>query len=216
MEIKKNAAFVGMFGSGKTELAINYAMMLAKKEENVALADLDFVSPYFRSREKKDLMQQLGITVIVPHEKYIWADTPIIPPEVFGALSNKETRTVLDIGGEEDGVVVLGYLRAFMKNTTIFFVVNTRRPFTDSADGIVEFFKKLRDRARVDFDYLVVNTNLADQTSEEIIREGEEIVSKASEILGVPIAFTVVPSFLKDCNCKYEKFIIDRYLQLPW
>ena len=57
MEIKKNAAFVGMFGSGKTELAINYAMMLAKKEENVALADLDFVSPYFRSREKKDLMQ---------------------------------------------------------------------------------------------------------------------------------------------------------------
>ncbi len=216
MEIKKNVAFVGMFGSGKTELAINYAVMLARREEKVALADLDFVSPYFRSRDKKGFLEELGIKVLVPPGKYIWADTPMIPPEVFGFLTNKEFRTVLDVGGEEDGVVVLGYLRAFLKDTTTFFVVNTRRPFTDSVEGIVNFYRKLETRAKVKFDYLVVNTNLAHETTEEIIKEGEEIVESAAKELGVPVAFTVVPSFLADCDCKYEKFIIDRYLELPW
>ncbi len=213
---KKNMAFVGMFGSGKTEIAMNMALKLAKDGESVALADLDYVSPYFRSRDKKGLLEEFGVKVVVPPGKYIWADTPIIPPEVFGILSNKSIKAILDVGGEEDGIAVLGYLRAFMKNTAIYFVINTRRPFTNTVEGIVKFYEKLKNRARVDFDFLVSNTNLGPDTTEEVIKEGEEIVEEASKILNIPVAFTAVPAFLKDCDCRFDKFIIERYMELQW
>ncbi len=214
--MKKNMAFVGMFGSGKTEIAINMAVKLAKKGERVALADLDYVSPYFRSREKKPLMEEFGIEVVVPPGKYIWADTPIIPPETFGILSNKNIVAILDVGGEEDGIAVLGYLRAFMKYTAVYFVVNTRRPFTNTVDNIIRYYEKLKSRARVDFDYLVSNTNLGSSTTEDIIKEGEKTMEEVSKRTGIPVAFTAVPDFLEDCDCRFEKFVVERYMKLSW
>ncbi len=214
--MKKNKAFVGLFGSGKTEIALNMALKLAKDGLKVAIADLDFVSPYFRTRDEKEALEESGIRVIVPRGKYIYADVPIVPPEVFGALSNPETTAILDVGGEEDGIAVLGYLRPFMNKTEIYFVVNTRRPFTRDVDGIVKAYEKLKRRARVDFDYLVSNTNLGPETTPEIVKEGERIVSRASEILEIPVAFTVVPSFIEDCDCMFEKFVIERKLALKW
>ncbi len=214
--MKKNKAFVGLFGSGKTELALNTAVKLASEGLNVAIADLDFVSPYFRTRDERDMLESLGVKVIVPRGKYVYADVPIVPPEVFGALSNPDVVTVLDVGGEEDGIAVLGYLKPFMSKTDIYFVVNTRRPFTRSVDEILQAYEKLKRRARADFDYLVSNTNLGPETTCELIREGEDIIEEVSKILGIPVAFTVVPSFLGGCGCKYDEFVIERKLALEW
>lgn len=54
---------VGHFGSGKTEFSINLALALAEKRRPFALADLDIVDPYFRSRECAELFQKQGYPI---------------------------------------------------------------------------------------------------------------------------------------------------------
>ena len=53
----KIVIFTGSFGSGKTEIAINQSINALKRNENVVLADLDIVNPYFRSRDVKEKLE---------------------------------------------------------------------------------------------------------------------------------------------------------------
>ena len=55
---------VGNYGSGKTEISLNLALKLARRGEKVTLVDLDIVNPYFRSRERRDLLESAGIRLI--------------------------------------------------------------------------------------------------------------------------------------------------------
>ena len=47
----------GHYGTGKTELAVNLALALAAEGSSVMLADLDIVNPYFRSRERRPMLE---------------------------------------------------------------------------------------------------------------------------------------------------------------
>ena len=49
MSEKRVTLFAGHYGSGKTNIAVNYAKLLAAKGLAVTLADLDIVNPYFRA-----------------------------------------------------------------------------------------------------------------------------------------------------------------------
>lgn len=120
--------FIGMGGSGKTEIAINIAIKLKEKNPNVAIVDLDVVTPYFRVRDKIEELKSMNLFVITPPEKYIYVDLPIVPAEVGGYLVNPNYKTVLDVGGDEKGATVLGSLKNFLDNSkkVVYFVVNTR------------------------------------------------------------------------------------------
>jgi len=214
--VSKNYVFIGLFGSGKTEVAINYSIFLRKQHDKVAIADVDIISPYFRTRDVVDLLEKKGIKVITPPGALKYADLPIVSGAVAGFLQNKEYKTVLDVGGEENGVVVVGYLKPYLEDAEISLVVNTRRPFTSTVDGIIKTYEQLSKIAKIKIDYLVSNTNLSLETTKEIILEGEEIVSKASEILEVPVKFTVVPDFISDVETKYPKFKIERFMKMEF
>ena len=88
---------VGNYGSGKTEVAINLAIDRKRSGVDVRLADLDLVNPYFRSREMREPLNQMGIDVVLPAEKLIHADLPILSPEVSGAIGNPRGMTILDV-----------------------------------------------------------------------------------------------------------------------
>ncbi|WP_041082294.1 P-loop NTPase family protein [Thermotoga profunda] len=208
----KNHVFVGLYGSGKTELAINYAIRLKKESQKVAIADVDIVSPYFRIRDFQQILHSHGIVVITAPEKLMNADLPIVTASVAGYLDNPEYRVVLDIGGDERGIVVLGYLKEHLVDTNVYLVVNTKRPFSQRVEQIVQIAKALENRSGVKIDFLVNNTNLGSQTSPEIINEGEVILQQVSEILEKPVAFTVVADSI-DYDGKFNVVHIERFVK---
>ncbi len=213
---KRLFAFIGDFGSGKTELAINFALMRKALGKEVAIADLDVVNLYFRSREYVDYLEKLGIKVILPPREYRNADVPIITPVVMGSISDHNIDLVLDIGGEEDGVAVLGYLSEYLKKEAyeVLFVINGRRPFTRKIEDIVSLYDRLTRKARgVKINSLVNNTNLMDETTGEIVKEGEELLVEVSKVLSIPVAFNSIAEGvdLKGITLKYPIFRIKRF-----
>lgn len=208
----KNHVFVGLYGSGKTEIAINYAINLKKKFEKVAIADVDIVSPYFRVRDQQQIIEEMGIIVIIPPKALSKADLPMITASVAGYLDNPEYKVVLDIGGDERGIVALGYLRDHLFESNIYLVVNTRRPFSQSTEQIVEIAKNLERRCGLKIDFLVNNTNLGSHTDVNMIKEGEEIIDQASKILDKPVAFTVVANSIS-FKGKFELLYIERFVK---
>ncbi|WP_126993827.1 cobalamin biosynthesis protein CobQ [Thermosipho globiformans] len=212
----KNFVFVGLFGSGKTEVAINYALKLKNEYENVAIADVDIISPYFRTRDAIDELEAEGIKVVTPPGALKHADLPIVTGAVAGYLNNPQYKTVLDVGGEENGIVVVGYLKPHLKNTEIYMVVNTRRPFTSTVEGIVKTYQQLTEVAKIKIDYLINNSNLSSETTKEVILEGERILKEASQVLEVPVKYTVIPDFLEDFETEFPKFRLKRFMKMDF
>ena len=133
--MKRINIFVGHYGSGKTELAVNFAI----KNKVDLIADLDTVNPYFRTNDAKEILEKSGIRVVAPYYAGTNVDLPSLPPEVYAAFTDNKT-AVLDIGGDDDGAYVLGRFKEYIteENSEVYFVINVLRPETDSAEKIIE------------------------------------------------------------------------------
>ena len=53
--------FTGNFGSGKSEVAVNYALSLNERHPQTTIIDLDIIKPYFRCREATELLRRREI-----------------------------------------------------------------------------------------------------------------------------------------------------------
>lgn len=209
--------YVGMFGSGKTELAINTAINLRKQVSRVALVDIDVISPYFRSRDEQRVLETKKIKLIAPQGALSHADLPIVTVQMGGYISNPDYFTVADVGGNEYGATVLGSLKSFLdsSNKSVFFVINTLRPFSTTLDEIVSNVQRISKSGKIKIDYLVCNTNIGSETNGDDIQRGEEIVGKVSEYLEIPVAFTAVKDGI-EYSGKFPVFKLKRYLNNPW
>lgn len=181
----RKIAIVGDYGSGKTEFSINLALEFAAGQR-VALADLDIVNPYFRSREAVDLLEEAGVEVIF-NRRLKDADLPSLSPRVDAVLSGPES-VILDVGGD-DGSIVLGRYRAALlgQRAEVWQVVNCSRPFTADPAGIVQAARRIETKSGLKITALVNNTNLGRETEAEHIRQGAQVVAQAAEQLEVPL-----------------------------
>ena len=220
---KRITVFTGNFGSGKTEISLNYALHLKENHDinKIAVVDLDVINPYFRSREKSDLMESKGIEVIYP-KKLKYADLPIITPDINRLLQNDNYYGVIDVGGDKDGATVLGSIADNVKKTDyeLNLVVNTKRPFTNNVEGIVEMKEMIEEASKISVDNLICNINVGDSTSIEDIKEGYKTVENASKQLNLPIKFISIKEDLlgdlEKFEYKQELFPIQRFLKNPW
>jgi len=219
---KRIKIFVGGFGSGKTEIAINYSIYYKKKHNQVAIVDLDIVNPYFRTREARDALNLKGIKVISPEGEMVYADLPLISPETKGLIQNPDCHLILDVGGDDVGTVVLGNFKSFIKDLDyeMLLVVNSYRPFTQSVPQIQQMAQEIENSSRLKISGIVSNPNLSGQTDERIVKQGHILIKQASRKLNLPIKFICIDERFsqkfKQENFEESIFYIKRFMHLPW
>jgi hypothetical protein len=185
---------VGNYGSGKTEVSINLAVNRKRAGLDVGIADLDLVNPYFRTREARLTLTDLGIKVILPPEQYLHADLPVLSPTIAGMIRDSGDLMILDVGGDDAGAMVLSALAdAFSgKRVHMLQVVNPLRPQTSTVEGCVTMRNQIEKAAQLTITGLIGNANLIDETSTEDIYSGYEFVETVSQESGLPLEFITV------------------------
>jgi hypothetical protein len=176
---------VGDYGSGKTEFAINLARQMAGGQK-VALVDLDIVNPFFRSRDRAELLEEEGVEVIFNRDVRN-ADLPALSPRIDGVISGPET-VILDVGGD-DGSIVLGRYKKHLrrKQACLWQVINCRRPFAGEPAGIIEAARRIEMKSGLSISALINNTNLGRETVAADVRDGALIVAAAAAQMEVPL-----------------------------
>ena len=190
--------FVGSYGSGKSEVAVNYALGLSNAGREVWIADLDIVNPYFRSREAKEPLEARGIKVVAPEGDVFFGDLPVMLPEIKGMISRPAGTSILDVGGDDAGARVLRTFAALFDQGAceVLQVVNTSRPFTADVAGIRRAIEEIEEAGKVGITGIVANTHLLEETTADIVQQGYEIVREAAKGAGVPVKFLAVEAHL--------------------
>ena len=214
---------VGNYGSGKTELAVNLCLQLARAGRRVRIADLDIVNPYFRCREARALMEDHGIGVVVPPGEQVWADLPIVLPEIRGLLHPPEgTIAVFDVGGDDAGARVLAPLRTSIADGEyeLWQVINAKRPFTSTVDGCLAMRSAIEASSRLSVTGLLVNSHLIDQTNTATVLEGWRLAREVSVRASLPIrAVAVMASLADDPGLRAidaPLLRLERHMLPPW
>lgn len=213
--------FVGPYGSGKTELALNAVEQIAPSYDQIAIVDLDIVKPYFRAREFRAKLVSRDIRVILPQGDLADSDMPAISPVIYTVFQNEKLKVIMDVGGDDAGAAALGQYRDYFRATDheILFVVNTRRPFSQTVEEIVNMKERIEWRCRTPITAIVANTNLSMETTPEIILKGYKIVQQVAERCGLPIAFAAVDRSFGDVVAPHiaePLFLVDRQMLPPW
>ncbi|OEU59929.1 MAG: cobalamin biosynthesis protein CbiA [Desulfobacterales bacterium PC51MH44] len=220
--LKGIVIIVGNFGSGKTEVSINLAVNRKRAGLDVRVADLDLVNPYFRTREARKQLSELGIDVVVPPEKYLQADLPILSPVIAGMIRRPSQLTLIDAGGNDVGATVLATLADPLRNKSVHMlqIVNPYRPFTDTIKGCLKMRDEIEKASKIAISSIVGNANLIDETTAEDIYKGYDFVKALSDQSLLPLEFiTVAKELLPEIDI--ERFScpvlpLERQLVPPW
>jgi len=213
---------VGNYGSGKTEVSINFAVDRKRAGLDVRIADLDLVNPYFRTREARKQLSELGIEVVLPPEKYMQADLPILSPVVAGMIRRPNQLTLLDAGGNDAGVKVLAALGDALRGRKVHVlqVVNPLRPFTETIEGCLKIRNEIEKASKLSISGIIGNANLIDETIVEHIYSGYDFVLKLSKKSGLSLKFiTVSNELMPKIDMKHfacPVLLIERQLVPPW
>lgn len=221
-QIKGIFIIVGNFGSGKTEVSINLAVNQKRSGVDVKIADLDLVNPYFRTREARKALAKLGIEVVVPEEKYLQADLPILSPVISGLIRQPSDLTLIDAGGNDVGATVLAALADSFRNKPVHMlqVVNPFRPFTDTIESCLKMRDEIERASKMTINGIIGNANLIDETSVDDIYNGYDFVKTLSGETRLPLKFiTASVELLPDIDMgrfSCPVLPIERQLVPPW
>ncbi len=193
--MKRINLFCGHYGSGKTNIAVNYAFKLAAKGLPVAIADLDIVNPYFRTKDSEKELEAAGIKYVGLPFAGSNVDLPALPAEMYGLLERKDHYVIMDIGGDDRGAYALGrYTPMILEegDYEMYFVANFYRPLTRTAEEAFQVMKEIEAAGGIPFTAIINNSNLGELTVAETVEASKEEIEKLSRLSVLPIAFTSI------------------------
>ena len=197
MEHKRLTLFAGHYGSGKTNIAVNYALHLAREGTQVCIADLDIVNPYFRTKDSAKELAEAGVELISPQYANSNVDLPALPAESYRLVQDKSTYGIMDIGGDDRGAYALGRFTPFIleeNNYRMAFVANCYRPLTRTPEDALEILKEIEAACGLSFTCLVNNSNLGPETTAETVLDSLDFIHRLSELSGLPVWLHTVES----------------------
>lgn len=193
-ETKRITVLAGHYGSGKTNIAVNYAIALSDESKKVSIADLDIVNPYFRAKDSFESLKEKGIRLISSEYTNSNVDTPALPADAYSIFADKSVYAVVDVGGDDRGALALGRYAPYIleEDYDMLFVINKFRFLTTDADSTVDVMREIEEASGVSFTGIVNNSNLGEETTAEDVLKSVEYAEAVSEITGLPIKMTTV------------------------
>ena len=201
MKAKRVTILTGHYGSGKTSIAVQYALRLSEAGNAVSICDLDIVNPYFRSTDHRAELEAAGICLVTSQFAGSNLDIPALPKELYAAIANKSGYAVLDVGGDDRGAVALGrYVPDLVDegDYEMLFVANFYRPLTRSAEDALIVLHEVEAACGLRATALVNNSNLGLETSAEDVLGTVDRMERFAQLAELPIAFTSVSEWLKE------------------
>ncbi len=201
---KRISIFCGHYGSGKTNIAVNYALHLKNNCElqiancelpHVAIIDLDIVNPYFRTLDSRKELEAAGVELICSDYAGSNLDIPALPAAMQRPIADRSTFCVLDIGGDDQGAVALGRFADQIKaenDYEMLFVASFFRPLTRTPEDALEVLRDIENACHLPFTGIVNNSNIGDETTVEDILASGEKARRLSELSGLPLVMTTV------------------------
>ena len=193
MDHKRLTLFAGHYGSGKTNIAVNYALLLASEGKSVCIADLDIVNPYFRTKDSAKELEVAGIHLVSPQFANSNVDLPALPAEAYRLVADKATYGIMDIGGDDRGAYALGrYVPSIREenNYRMVFVANCYRPLTRTPGDALEVMREIEAACGLEFTDIINNSNLGTETTPETVLASANYMQQLSQLSGLPIFAT--------------------------
>ncbi len=223
MEHKRLTLFAGHYGSGKTNIAVNYALLLAGEGKQVCIGDLDIVNPYFRTADSAKVLEEAGVTLISPQFANSNVDLPALPAEAYRLVEDKSIYGIMDIGGDDRGAYALGrYVPAIKAENDyrMVFVSNCYRPLTHTPEEALEVMGEIEKACGLAFTHIVNNANLGPETTADTVLASAAYIEALCKLSGLPLFAHTAESYVaKQLEGKLDPVISlrlqEKYFDLP-
>ena len=214
---KRVTVVCGHYGTGKTNLSINLALDCARDGEEVTLIDMDVVNPYFRSSDYAEELTAAGVRVLGPNFANTNLDTPSLPAAIGDAISDCG-RVIIDVGGDDAGATALGVYSKRLNDADpdVIYVVNRYRSQTTTPEEAVEILREIERTARIKATCIANNSHLKQLTTLDTVTDSMPFAEKVSELTGLPLRFTTIPSGVDPLNKVPNMYPVSVYVRAPW
>ena len=216
MKFKRLTLMAGHYGSGKTNIAVNLAMMLKKAGEDVVIADLDIVNPYYRTKDSEEELRAAGIPLISSEYANSNVDVPALPQELYSIVDVRSRHAIVDIGGDDRGALALGRYTPFIleeNDYDMLLVINKYRPLTPDTASTLEVMREIEAAGGIPFTGIVNNSNLGRETTPEDVIASDAYAKDIAAATGLPIRMTTVKAEIAGAVAEVLPDVVPLHLQ---